>query len=205
MNRTRHVVKGLIPLLVSLAVISCSRHHASIVPPETHSAAELPAVREFRTGVERLLTIHNAAERVVPPVSPTSNATEIAARKAAFAKALIKARDGAVEGQVFTHEVRHYFRRVIASELSGSGGKVVRQAIRESNPNSELGTGPVLLQVNAVYPDTQPLSMVPPSLLLRLPRMPEQFDYRFVGRALVLRDTESGVILDILPKAIPRA
>ena len=199
------MVRRLSPFgFVLLAVlVSCSRRHATAVPPETHTAAELPAVREFRSGVERLLAFHNAAQKSVP-VAVGASATEITARKAAFGKALIKTRGRAAEGEVFTSPVRHYFRELIASELSGSGGKIIREAIRESNPNSELGAGPVALRVNTIYPENQPLSTVPPSLLLRLPRLPEQFDYRFVGRALVLRDVESSVILDILPKAIPR-
>ncbi len=48
----------------------------------------------------------------------------------------------------------------------------------------------------------QPVSSVPPSLLLKLPALPEQVKYAFVGRALILRDTEANVILDFIPDAI---
>jgi hypothetical protein len=44
---------------------------------------------------------------------------------------------------------------------------------------------------------------VPPSLLLKLPLLPEQVRYRFVGRAFILRDTEANVILDYIPDVVP--
>ena len=44
---------------------------------------------------------------------------------------------------------------------------------------------------------------LPASLLLHLPALPEQVKYGFVGRELILRDTEAGVILDYIPDAVP--
>jgi hypothetical protein len=44
---------------------------------------------------------------------------------------------------------------------------------------------------------------VPPSLLLKLPQLPNEVRYRFVGRALIVRDTEANVILDYILDAIP--
>jgi hypothetical protein len=44
---------------------------------------------------------------------------------------------------------------------------------------------------------------VPSALLLKLPPLPEVVRYRFVGRTLILRDTEANVILDFLPDVVP--
>jgi hypothetical protein len=44
---------------------------------------------------------------------------------------------------------------------------------------------------------------VPPSLLLKMPELPEQVRYRFVGRTLILRDTDANVILDFIPDIVP--
>ena len=57
--------------------------------------------------------------------------------------------------------------------------------------------------MNAYYPDDAPLSSVPPSLLLNLPALPEEVRYRFVGRHLILRDTDANVILDFLRDVVP--
>ena len=55
------------------------------------------------------------------------------------------------------------------------------------------------LQVNANYPDGLPLQSMPPSLLLNLPRLPKELEYRFVGRELILRDTQANLIVDVIP------
>ena len=59
------------------------------------------------------------------------------------------------------------------------------------------------LQVNAVYPASVPLQSTPPSLLLNLPKLPPEVDYRVVGDKLVLRDVEANLIVDFIPHAIP--
>jgi hypothetical protein len=40
---------------------------------------------------------------------------------------------------------------------------------------------------------------MPPSLLLNLPELPKELEYRFVGRELVLRDSAANLIVDVLP------
>jgi hypothetical protein len=59
------------------------------------------------------------------------------------------------------------------------------------------------LKVNAPYPDSAPLSSVPPSLLLKLPELPKELDYRFVGRNLILHEVNAGLIVDYIQNAIP--
>ena len=45
--------------------------------------------------------------------------------------------------------------------------------------------------------------MVPPGLLLTLPELPKGLEYRFVGRDLILLDTEPGLIVDFIPEVLP--
>ena len=40
------------------------------------------------------------------------------------------------------------------------------------------------LKVNGRYPDAVPLSTVPPQVLKGLPNLPEELQYRFVGRSV---------------------
>ena len=44
---------------------------------------------------------------------------------------------------------------------------------------------------------------MPPSLLLKIPVLPPEVRYRFVGRALIARDTEANVILDFIGDIVP--
>jgi hypothetical protein len=71
------------------------------------------------------------------------------------------------------------------------------------DPSKEVKPPAVNLAVNAVYPDAAPFSSVPSSLLLKLPPLPEEVRYRFVGRALIIRDTQANVILDYIVDVVP--
>ena len=83
-----------------------------------------------------------------------------------------------------------------------SGNPRIEGVPRASNPTREVKT-PVTLRINGYYPAGAPFSSVPPSLLRKLPELPEQVRYRFVGRALILRDTEANIILDYISDVIP--
>jgi hypothetical protein len=56
--------------------------------------------------------------------------------------------------------------------------------------------------INRTDPEERPLSTVPPNVLAVLPGLPDDIQYRFVGRHLILLDTRASVILDWIPYAI---
>lgn len=58
-------------------------------------------------------------------------------------------------------------------------------------------------RVNAPYPSTAPLSMVPPMLLAKLQRLPEELEYRLMNRSLILRDTHANLIVDFVDRVVP--
>jgi len=57
--------------------------------------------------------------------------------------------------------------------------------------------------VNDVFPDDTPVTTTPPTLMLKLPELPPELAYRFVGRDLALKDSKAGLIVDLIPNAIP--
>jgi hypothetical protein len=57
--------------------------------------------------------------------------------------------------------------------------------------------------VNEVYPDNQPRTTMSPTLVNRLPVLPQVLAYRIIGHALVLQDTKTNLIVDFMPKALP--
>jgi hypothetical protein len=59
------------------------------------------------------------------------------------------------------------------------------------------------LDVNGAYPARLPSTTVPPTLLLRLPRLPDKLAYRIVGHDFVLQDTEAWLIVDFIPGELP--
>jgi hypothetical protein len=59
--------------------------------------------------------------------------------------------------------------------------------------------------INTDYPTALPLATVPPGLLLKLPTLPMDLEYRFLGRHLILRDIKANLIVDFIPDAVPAA
>ena len=61
------------------------------------------------------------------------------------------------------------------------------------------------LRVNDSYPSKVPLQSTPPTLLMNLPKLPEELEYRLVGRSLVLRCAKGNLIVDFIPNVMPPA
>ena len=62
----------------------------------------------------------------------------------------------------------------------------------------------VKLIVNSRYPDTVPLTTVPPQVLQTLPKLTEDLEYRFIGDSLILLDTHAHVIADFIEDVLPK-
>jgi hypothetical protein len=119
-----------------------------------------------------------------------------------MANAIRAARANACQGEIFTPAVKQAIVRLVRGEMKGKRGAAAKETAKQGNPAYEEPK-PVPLKVNAVYPDSAPLSTVPPKLLLKLPELPKELDYRFVARHLVLHDAEAGVIVDFVPDVMP--
>jgi hypothetical protein len=109
-----------------------------------------------------------------------------------------EARKDAKQGDIFTPEIRQLFRRLMYPEVKGPEGRETKAAITEES--HELKAVP--LKVNADYPDSAPLMTVPPNILAALPKLPEDLEYRFVNRTMILIDTHANLIVDFVPNAI---
>ena len=60
------------------------------------------------------------------------------------------------------------------------------------------------MSVNGRYPDTVPVSTVPPQVLQTLPRLSEDMEYRFIGNRIVLLDVHAHLIADFIDNALPK-
>lgn len=119
-----------------------------------------------------------------------------AERKALVAK-IQAARKAAKVGDIFTVESRPVFKRLLSPQLKGADGAQNKAAIDSDNP------GAIKLTVNQPYPKGEPLSTVPPDILKALPVLPEDLEYRFVGKQMILYDARAGIVVDYIPNAIP--
>lgn len=182
-----------------------------IAPPQQVDM-DPEALRKFQQEVEEYVELHRELLERVPNVGPNATPEQIEAHRKKMTEAIRAERASARQGAIFKPPVAAAFRRIIAKELAEDRADIV-QAVKEGNPKVEgvpdkanptkETKKPFTVAVNAIYPEDAPLSSVPPSLLLKLPPLPEQVKYRFVGRDLILRDTEANVILDLIKDAVP--
>jgi hypothetical protein len=109
-------------------------------------------------------------------------------------------RPEARQGDIFTSEIAGLFRYLVAGALRSRDGARIRASFQHAEPIQGAH-----LDVNATYPDGLPLQSMPPSLLLNLPRLPKELEYRFVGHELILRDIQANLIADVIPDlALPQ-
>jgi hypothetical protein len=155
-------------------------------------------LQEFKQGIDKYMDLHNRLEKKAPRLKETEDPAKIKASQDALAALIRAERANAKQGEIFTPPVGAAFRRLMYPEIKGPDGAQTKKAIKDDAPPP----GEVVLKVNAKYPETAPLPTVPPNLLANLPQLPEDLEYRIVGRNLILRDVHANVIVDFLPKAI---
>ena len=161
------------------------------------SEAESQALATMNERLMRYLIIHKQLEQGLPKMPTQGTPEQIDAHQREFEKKMRDARKNARRGEIFTPEAEPVIRRLLAAVFAGPDGKALMESVMDEQP---LG---IKLDVNGRYPDTVPVSTVPPGILQTLPKLTEDMEYRFVGRHLILLDTHAHVIADFIEDAIP--
>jgi hypothetical protein len=165
---------------------------------EAPTPVEDPRFREFFDHVRAYIKIHDAANARVPSLKDTSDPKEIAAREKALADQIRIERAGARQGDVFSPSAAKAMGVAVAEDFRP-------RSLRDQK--AILSEVPVKVPpaINTDYPTTLPLATMPPTLLLKLPTLPEDLEYRFLGRHLILRDIKANLIVDFIPDVVPAA
>jgi hypothetical protein len=153
----------------------------------------------FTDRVQAYVKMQKNLESSLSTLKPTKDVAQIVEHQHALARKIADARRDAHRGDIFTHDVAERFRKIIRREFHGSEGRIARQTIRRENPSEAI----VRLHVNDVFPEGMSLTTTPPTLLLKLPELPQDLAYRFVGRDLTLIDIKARLIVDLIPNVIP--
>jgi hypothetical protein len=169
---------------------------AAQYPGRAQSKEPVPP-QEFQERIAAYLALRKTVTDQLPKLKPTPSAKDLTDRQALLASSLAKARAGVAQGDVFTPEVAMEFRRLGRLAMKGSDGARVHKSLKSAEPVQ------VTVRVNEPYPPRLPLQSTPPTLLMGLPKLPKELEYRLVGRTLVLRDSEANLVVDYLPEAIP--
>ena len=163
------------------------------------SPEEARVFKIFTARVQQYVKLQKDVEASLPVLRPTNEAARIDEHQHALARKIAQARSSARQGDIFTEEVTRQFRRIIRAEFQGPDAQLARKTIRPDDPSKVV----VRLHVNDIYPENVPLTTTPPTLLNKLPQLPQELAYRIVGRDLMLKDTKAGLIVDLIPNAIP--
>ena len=155
-------------------------------------------VKTFEKRAKEYVKLREQLEEKMPKLSQEAKAEEIQAHKKQFQDRVRAARTGAKPGDVFTPEAATLIRAIIKDEYKGAQRVELRDTVLR-----EADTKAVPLRVNYPYPESQEVLEMAPTLLLRLPQLPKQLRYRFVGHNLLLIDRENGLIVDYMTKALP--
>jgi len=171
--------------------------------PQTQVANSLSAhdrliADAFEKRVKEYAKLREDLEAQMPKLSKEAKPEEIELHKKQFQERVRAARATAKHTDIFTADAATLIRAIIKDEFKGQDRVELRDTVLR-----EADTKAVPLRVNYPYPESEELLEMPATLLQRLPQLPKQVRYRFVGRNLLLVDRENGLIVDYMTNAIP--
>ena len=162
------------------------------------SAADAAALATMNDRLKAYVELHDRLERTLPKLPDEATPQQIDRNQRLLEKLVRDARAGAKQGDLFTPQARPVIIRLLATVFGGPDGKQLKDSIMDENP---VG---ITVTVNGRYPDTVPVSSVPPQVLQTLPKLSEDMEYRFIGDRIVLLDAHAHVIADYIDDALPK-
>ena len=153
---------------------------------------------DFTARIDKYLALRNQAKKDAPPMKETTDPAAIQAAEEALGARIRAARANAQPGDIFTPKIRDKFRRLLAPETKGEDGRDAKAVLKDDAPP----TAAIPFKVNAKYPEGASLPTVPVNLLLNVPTLPKELEYRIIDKHLILRDTDANIIVDYIPNAI---
>ena len=198
---------GLATGVTALLLVACKEQPAATVKEvnkldaraaDAPDPIEDPRFKEFFDHVRAYIDVHKAADAKVPSLRNTDDPKEVSGREKALADAIRVLRAGAQQGEVFTPAAAKEIEAVIVEDFTARPPKDQRAILIEVPMKSPPS-------INTDYPTKLPLATVPPGLLLKLPTLPDDLEYRFLGRHLILRDIKANLIVDFVPDVVPLA
>ena len=201
------MTKPLHVYVFSICLLAACTSSAQQQPPPAQQAIKAAGtnpdaglVADFKVRVDDYVKLRNKAEGKAPTeLEAKSKPAEIVVAEKSLGQKVREARPAAKRGEFFTPATEQVFRRLLKPPLKGPDGAENKATIKDDAPPAK----DVPFKVNAEYPKDVPLSTVPPDVLLSLPALPEDVQYRFAGKHLLLYDAKANLIIDYMLNAIP--
>lgn len=192
MSKPRHLLTAA--TYISILLVFCAG--AIVARSANQPDRDAQAQQEFQNRIQQYMNIHHHADTVVPHIKPTHSVQKIIDRRHAFAAEITRERRTTKEGNIFTPEIDAYFDRLIHSAyLANTPG--IDASLECVNPIREERLKP-----NDIYPEGVEYVAMPSTILLHVPELPPELEYRIINKDLIIRDREANLIVDILRNAV---
>jgi hypothetical protein len=180
-----------------LAIPSYAKAQVTATTTAKLSPVDKEAVKRFEGRVKDYMKLRNAVKPKLPKLSKDATPQQIESYRENLEAAVRNTRTRAKRGDIFNHDGSDYIRRTLKVNFVGKDRVELRNIVFEGE------TATVKVRVNYPYPDQVELVEMPATVLLNLPQLPPEVKYRFVGRNLLLVDSETNLILDYMTNALP--
>ena len=167
-------------------------------PPEGQPVnPDARALEAMLARINDYAALHKKLEDTLPNLPKETTPEKIDKNQRELGRLIQQQRRNAKPGDIFTPDAQAVIKALLARVFSGPDGAALRSSIMDENPAS------IKLRVNDRYPDSVPLSTVPPQVLQGLPKLPEEMEFRFINRTLILMDVHAHIIVDLIENALP--
>ena len=170
----------------------------ALLVPITSQSHEERVFMRYRAALDAYARLHREAAELSPGEGGLCGGPEqVELVRRDLAAEIRTRRPAAREGDIFDREIADFLRVRLARAFADEEGVFALFASEPDDPEDR----PAALAVNGFYP----WEAGPPrwrALLWALPSLPEELEYRFVGRDLVLLDVRARLVVDILPDAL---
>lgn len=133
----------------------------------------------------------------LPKLPREATPEQITANEKALIEGVRAARTGAKPGDLLTRDIAAQIRATLKEQFKGTDRKEIRKIMLEAE------TAGVPLRVNYPYPDTKEFAEMPATVLVKLPTLPKEVKFRYVGRNLFIVDSDNNLIVDYMMDALP--
>jgi hypothetical protein len=175
---------------VTVLLLTCLRAQDNVNPQTT-------ALRDFEKRIGDYVSLEKNLAKGLSATKQSTEPQTILDRQNELAHKIRDARSQAQQGAIFTPEISTEFRRLLGIAMAGQNEAHIKKSLERAEPVR------LILHVNETYPAHIPLQSTPPTILMNLPRLPPELEYRIVGRSLVLRDAVANIVVDLMPDSIP--
>jgi hypothetical protein len=155
------------------------------------------AFQRYRVAVDAYAALHRDAASALPEGRFCAGPEQLELLRLVLASQIRILRSDAREGDIFDPDVSDVLRARLSRALTDDEDGFALSPSEFDDPEDR----PVFLEVNGFFP---PESGAPRwrALFWALPSLPEELEYHFAGRDLVLLDVEARLVVDVLRDAI---